>query len=86
VLGYTQIVDSLQDILGKKNFAPPDEMGAIRIYVKQHYNSACRVKLQRDALILSVPSSALAATIYLERESLIEACGLKKKLVVRAGR
>jgi hypothetical protein len=33
-----------------------------------------------------VPSSALAATIQLEQNQLIEACNLTKKLIIRNGR
>lgn len=78
-------MDSLQDILGDKKFAAPDEMSAIKDYIQSKYKSNCTVKQQRGALIVSVPNSALAATIYLERQNLIKACGLKDKLVIRTG-
>jgi hypothetical protein len=78
-------MDSLQDILGKKNFTPPDEVTAIRDYIKRRYDSNSYVKIEKSAIIVSVPSSALAATIYLERQTLIEHCGLKQRLVVRGG-
>ena len=75
----------MQDILGKKNFTPPDEFKAVREYIQRHYNSNSYVKIQRDALIVTVKGSALAATIQLERQRLIEECHLTKKLVIRAG-
>jgi hypothetical protein len=77
-------MDSLQDIMGKKNFTPPDEMTVVKDYVLRRYNKPCSVRLERGALILSVRGSALAATIQLERNGLIEACGLKQKLVIRS--
>ena len=79
-------MDSLQEILGKKNFTPPDEMQALREYVQRHYKSNSYVKLQRDAIILSVQSSALAATLQLERNTIIDTCNLSRKLVIRSGR
>lgn len=79
-------MDSLQEILGKKNFVPPNEMQALREYVKRRYNSNSYVKLQRDAIILSVQSSTLAATLQLERNNIIQECNLSKKLVIRTGR
>jgi len=79
-------MDSLQDILGKKNFTPPDEISVIKDYIKRRYDSPSRVKVEKTAIIVSVPSSALAATIYLERQTLIEHCNLKLRLVVRTGR
>ena len=78
-------MDSLQDILGQKNFAPPDEIAVVKDYVLRRYNRPCSIRLERDTLILSVRGSALAATIQLERNRLIEACNIKQKLVVRAG-
>jgi len=82
---YTGYMDSLQDILADKKFAPPDEMTAVKDYVLRHYNRPSTVKLERGALILSVRGSALAAMLQLEREKIIEACGLKQKLVIRNG-
>lgn len=79
------LVDSLQEILGNKKFAAPDEMTAIKDYIKRKYKSSCTIKQQRGAFIVSVPNSALAATIYLERQTLIKTIGLKDKLVVRTG-
>lgn len=78
-------MDSLQEILGGKTFKAPDEMAAIKAYILRKYKSNCTVKQQRGAFIVSVPNSALAATIYLERQTMIKTIGLKDKLVVRTG-
>lgn len=78
------VVESLQQILSTKKISAPDEVEAIKDYVLAKYKSSCRVKLQRGALIVSVPNSALAATLQLERQKLIAACNLTdKKLVIR---
>ncbi len=76
-------MDSLQDILSKKDFTPPDEIQLLREYIERRYKSRCQIKLQRDAIILSVRGSALAATLQLEQDKIIEGCGLKKRLVIR---
>ena len=78
-------MDSLQDILSKKNFAPPDEITVVKDYVMRRYKRPCSVRLERGALILSVRGSGLAATLQLERQTLIKACNLKQKLVIRGG-
>jgi hypothetical protein len=79
-------MDSLQDILGDKKFIKPDEIGLIKEYIKRRYDSVSRVKIDKNAIVVSVPSATLAATIYLERQTLIEHCALKQRLVVRTGR
>lgn len=79
-------MDSLQEIMGRKNFTPPDEMDAIKQYIKRRYGSTCKIKIGRDTITLSLPGSALAATVQMERQQLIEKCGLDKKLFIRYGR
>jgi hypothetical protein len=76
-------VESLQEILSRKNFTPPDELTVVKDYVMRRYKSSCSVKIERNALIVSVRSSALAGTLFLERQTLIEACNVKHRLVIR---
>ena len=79
-------MDSLQDILGKRDFTPPDEVASVKEFIRRRYKSPSRVRVERDVIIVRVPSSGLAATLQLEQRRLIEACNLKKKLVIRTGR
>jgi hypothetical protein len=79
-------MDSLQEILGKRDFTPPDEIQTIKDYIERRYKSVSRVRVERNTVIIKVPSSALAATIQLEQRRLIEACRIKKKLIIRYGR
>ena len=79
-------MDSLQDILGKKDFRPPDEVAAVKEFIQRRYKSPSRVRVERDVLIVRVPSSALAATLQLEQRTLIDACGITRRLIIRTGR
>jgi hypothetical protein len=80
-------MESLREILSQKKLTKPNEIAVIKDYVRRKYKSNCSVKLQRGALIVSVPNSALAATLQLERQKLIADCNLKdKKLVIRNSR
>jgi hypothetical protein len=79
-------MDSLQDILGKKDFTPPDEITSVKEFIQRRYNSPSRVRIEREVLIIRVPSSALAATLQLEQRRLREACRITKKLIIRTGR
>jgi hypothetical protein len=78
-------MDSLQDIMSKKDFTPPDEIAAVKEFIERRYNSPSRVRVERDVLIVRVPSSAMAATLQLEQRRLIEACNITKKLIIRNG-
>lgn len=65
----------------------PDEVTAVKDYVMLKYKADCSVKLQRGALIVSVPNSSLAATLQLERPKIIKACKITDlKLVIRNGK
>ena len=79
-------MDSLQDILGKRDFTPPAEIASVKEFIWRRYKSPSRVRVERDVIIVRVPSNGLAATLQLEQNRLIEACNLKKKLVIRTGR
>jgi hypothetical protein len=80
-------MDSLSNILGSKKIAQaPDAIKQIQDYVLRRYNSPCTVKTQNGALIVSVPSSGLAATLHLERQLMIDKLKIKEKIVIRSGR
>jgi hypothetical protein len=79
-------MDSLQEILGKRDFTPPDEIAAVKEFITRRYNSPSRVRVERDVLIVRVPSSALAATLQMEQRALIEKCRITKRLIIRYGR
>lgn len=79
-------MDSLQKILGSRKIAQaPDAIKQIQDYVLRRYNSPCKVKIQRGALIVSVPSSGLAAMLHLERQLMIDKLKITEKLVIRTG-
>ncbi len=79
-------MDSLQNILGQKDFTPPNEIALIKNYILRRYQSKCYIKAGKDSITIAVHSSSLAGTIHLERQQLIDACGIKnKKLIIRTG-
>lgn len=82
-----QGMDSLKDILDSRKFVAPDELTVVKNYVRSRYKSDCSVRLEHNNVILTVPGSALAATIQLNRQQLIKACALgDKRLVIRTGK
>lgn len=78
-------MDSLQDILGKRDFTPPDEVAAVKEFIARRYKSKSTVRVERGVLIVRVPSSALAATLQLEQRTLIDRCRITRRLIIRYG-
>lgn len=79
-------MDSLQEILGSRDFTPPNEIVAVKDYIMRRYKAKCYIKLEREVMVLSVASSALAGTLQMERNRLIETCNIHHRLVIRTGR
>lgn len=79
-------MDSLQNILASHRFEAPDETKTLKNYLKSKYASDGRIKVDERSVIISVSSSALAATLQLEREKIARECGIKKRLIIRVGR
>lgn len=79
-------MESLQEILSKKTFTPPDESVALKDYVSRRYKTKCRVVVSKSGITLTVPSSALAGTLQLEKDKLLRDCRIKTKLFIRYGR
>ncbi len=79
-------MDSIGEVLGKRDFAPPNEIALIREYINRRYQSKCYIKMHSGSVIVAVQSSALAGTLHLERQALIDTCGIRdKKLIIRTG-
>lgn len=78
-------MESLQSIIGGRNFTPPSEIEAIQEYVKRRHNARAQVSLQRDSLLVVVKSASLASTLRMEQQRLKEACNTKKRLIIRIG-
>ena len=78
-------MESLQDIIGSRDFTPPTEIEMIQNYIKRRYKSACRVQVRKNDIVIGVRNSALAGTLRMEQQRLIEECKLTKKLIIRIG-
>lgn len=88
LLDHTRIhtMESLGDILAKKKFEVPVEVTRIKGYVEKRYGVKAKVTMQGKNLILSVPNSALAGNLQLEKPKILKACDLKCNLIIRVGR
>ncbi len=78
-------MESLQDIIGSRDFSAPDEVQLIKDYIERRYKAKCRVQIRKNDIVVGVHSSALAGTLRMEQKRLIEECRITKKLVIRIG-
>ncbi len=60
-------MDSIKEILKKRNLKQPSLMNEIKTYIKNHYNENCSVKITKKNIIIYVHSSSLANTIRINQ-------------------
>ncbi|HVV25501.1 MAG TPA: hypothetical protein VHC21_00505 [Candidatus Saccharimonadales bacterium] len=78
-------MDSLNDILGKKDFDEPPEMTAIKKYVQDEFKTAVGVQVRERDIVVRVPSAALANTLRLRVPDIRRRCQIDKRLTFRIG-
>ena len=76
-------MDSLQSILGNKDFDEPPEISSIKKYVQDEFQTEVGVQIREKDIVISVPSAALANTLRLRRPEITRRCQLDKKLIFR---
>ncbi|MGH7237398.1 MAG: hypothetical protein ACREGF_02585 [Candidatus Saccharimonadales bacterium] len=76
-------MDSLNDILGRKDYETPPEIAAIKQFVKRQFEADANVQIRADVIIIAVASASLAASLRLQTVALKKAAATDKKLAIR---
>lgn len=78
-------MDSLQDLLKKKDNTEPPEVAVIKIFLQKEFQAVCQVTVQQRNIVISVASSSLAGALRLRLHDLQAACQTEKRLMIRIG-
>lgn len=78
-------MDSLNDILGNKDFDEPPEISSIKKYVQDEFKTAVGVQVRERDIVVQVPSAALANTLRLRVPDIQRRCQIDKRLTFRIG-
>jgi hypothetical protein len=78
-------MDSLNSILGRKDFDEPPEMASIKKYVQDEFQTAVGVQVRDRDIVIQVPSAALANTLRLRAPDIKRRCQTTKRLTFRIG-
>jgi len=78
-------MDSLFNILKKKDFDEPPEISSIKKYVKDEFDVEVGVQVRDKDIIIIVPSSALAGTLRMRGPEIKRRCQLDKRLTFQIG-
>ena len=78
-------MDSLNNILKRKDFDEPPESIAIKTYVRERFHTSVGVSVKPNVIIITAKSAALAGTLRLHSQELITTIQTDRRLVFRIG-
>jgi hypothetical protein len=76
-------MDSIGSVLGKKDFAEPDEINRIKAYVRQEFKSNVGVIVREKDFVILVPGASLANMLRLRTPDLKKQCKITKRIIIR---
>lgn len=79
------MTDSLADILGKRSYNEPPEVGIIKRFIKETFDAEAQVAVQERQIIIGVRSAALAGSLRMRLHELKKLCETDKRLIIRIG-
>lgn len=79
-------MQSLQDILGTKDFDQPVEIGAIKSFVRKKFSSDVGVTVQAHSITITTTSASLAGSLRPQLHTLKKELETDKKIFIRIGR
>ena len=79
-------MDSLLDILSRKNFDEPPEVTAIKRYVQNTFQEDVSVKVRDADIIITASSASLANTLRLQTLKISRLINTNKRLIFRTGK
>lgn len=83
---YTGGMQSLQDILGTKDFDQPPEVGIIKTFVRKKFSCDVGVIIQSYSITITTSSASLAGSLRPQIHKLKKELDTNKKIFIRIGR
>ena len=78
-------MDSLKDLLVKKDLDEPTELTALKNYCQEQFNFTAKISLTHDVLWLTVPNGIVATELRMRQTDIIARCGITKKFRIKIG-
>jgi hypothetical protein len=76
-------MDSIKDVLTRKDFEQPDEIQQIKDFVKAKFDEDPAVKVTKNSIIISVSNASLAGALRMHLHHLAKELRTEKKLLLR---
>jgi hypothetical protein len=79
-------MDSLNDILSRKDLDEPPEIGAIKRYVRLKFQTDVGVSIQHNTIVITAANAALSSNLRMQTPQLQKEADTSKKIIIRIGR
>jgi hypothetical protein len=76
-------MDSIKDVLTRKDFEQPDEIQQIKDFVKAKFDEEPAIKVTKNSIIISVSNASLAGALRMHLHHLAKELRTEKKLLLR---
>lgn len=76
-------MDSLIDILGKRDFDEPSELAEIKNFIIEEYQVQPTVKINGETIVINLPNASLVSTVRLRGPEIKKRYKINKKLIFR---
>lgn len=78
-------MDSLEDLLKKKDNQEPPEVAIIKAFLQKEFQADCQVSTQTRTIVITVKSASLAGALRMRLHNLQASCQTDKRLMIRIG-
>lgn len=78
-------MDNLSDILSRKDYGEPQEIGVIKRYVNEHFNVPVGVSVQQKTITITARSAPLVNRLRMHSVQIQRACQTDKRIIFRIG-
>lgn len=76
-------MDSIGDLLSKRQLKKPDEIEIIKSYAKEQFDESVKISVSERTIIIAVGSAPFAATLRHHLVKLQNLTQTQKKIVIR---
>jgi hypothetical protein len=78
-------MDSLKDLLQKKDLDEPTEITALKSYCLNAFSFEPKIKISSKEITLFTPNGIIATELRMRQKDIVKRCQLTKKLSIRIG-
>lgn len=78
-------MDSIKDVLTRKDFEQPDEIQQIKDFVKSKFDEEPAVKITKNSIIITVSNASLAGALRMHMHHLAKEIRADKRLILKIG-